>query len=294
LTHKELILRKLWVGVLLLMVAGLVFGTTPQKPQKSVKADKKVTAVSKKSVSNFKSESERLSYAIGMDIGTFLDRLNAGIDPKTATQAILDVMSGSKTQMSDEEARSVRQEFSKKRREMAEKLKKAAQEKQQKLGEQNLAKGRAFLAKNKQQPGVVTEQDGLQYLVIKEGKGPSPTLDDEVTVNYTGTLVDGTVFDSSSKRGKPAVFPVKGLIKGFSEGLLKMKEGGKYRLFIPANLAYGNQQRSELIGPNSTLIFDVDLLSIQHKEKKAAPVQGKETQDLQRKKPPVKIVPKVK
>ena len=126
----------------------------------------------------------------------------------------------------------------------------------------NLAAGEAFLSANKSKPGVITLPDGLQYKVIIKGKGPTPKSTDTVTVNYAGTLIDGTEFDSSYKRGQPATFPVNGVIPGWTEALQKMPVGSTYELYIPASLAYGLDGAPPSIGPNETLIFKVDLISI--------------------------------
>ena len=128
-------------------------------------------------------------------------------------------------------------------------------------GEKNTKEGEKFLAENKTKPGVKTTASGLQYLVEKEGSGAAPKETDTVTVNYRGTLIDGTEFDSSYKRGEPATFPVNRVIKGWTEALQLMKPGGKYKLFIPANLAYGPSGAGGDIGPNATLIFEVELMS---------------------------------
>lgn len=130
------------------------------------------------------------------------------------------------------------------------------------VGDQNKMKGEAFLAANKTKPGVVTLPDGLQYKVITDGTGPKPTDADTVTVDYAGTLVNGTEFDSSYKRGEPATFPVAGVIPGWTEALKLMKTGSVWELFIPATLAYGEQGAPPVIGPNETLIFKVHLIDI--------------------------------
>ena len=127
--------------------------------------------------------------------------------------------------------------------------------------ETNLKAGEDFLEANKAKPGVVTLSSGLQYEIITEGNGPKPTAANNVTCHYHGTLIDGTVFDSSVKRGQPASFPLNMVIKGWTEGLQLMPVGSKWRFFIPSNLGYGNRQVSAQIGPNSTLIFDVELIS---------------------------------
>jgi FKBP-type peptidyl-prolyl cis-trans isomerase FklB len=141
----------------------------------------------------------------------------------------------------------------------------------QKTGEINKKAGEDFLAQNKTKPGVVALPDGLQYKILKEGTGPKPTANDTVVCNYRGTLLDGTEFDSSYKRGQPATFPVSGVIKGWTEGVQLMPVGSKWQLFLPADLAYGNRGAGQDIGPNATLIFEVELLSIQSKAAAQAP-----------------------
>lgn len=126
----------------------------------------------------------------------------------------------------------------------------------------NLKAGQEFLEANKEKPGVVSLPSGLQYEVMTEGTGPKPSATNKVTCHYHGTLIDGTVFDSSVKRGQPATFPLNMVIKGWTEGLQLMPQGSKWRFFIPADLGYGDRQVSAQIGPNSTLIFEVELLSI--------------------------------
>jgi len=133
------------------------------------------------------------------------------------------------------------------------------------LGEKNRKEGEAFLAENKTKDGVVALPSGLQYKILKEGDGKKPTADDAVVCNYRGTLLDGTEFDSSFKRNQPATFPVKGVIKGWTEALQLMPAGSKWQLFIPPSLGYGERGAANLIGPNATLIFEVELISIQGK-----------------------------
>jgi FKBP-type peptidyl-prolyl cis-trans isomerase FklB len=128
--------------------------------------------------------------------------------------------------------------------------------------EANLKAGREFLEANKQRPGVVALPSGLQYQVVEEGHGLKPTATSSVTCHYHGTLIDGTVFDSSVQRGQPATFPLDRVIKGWTEGLQLMREGSKYRFYIPPDLAYGNRQTGPVIGPNTTLIFDVELIRV--------------------------------
>ncbi len=132
-------------------------------------------------------------------------------------------------------------------------------------GDANQKEGAAFLAANKTKEGVVTTSSGLQYKILKQGDGPKPTATDSVVCNYKGTLINGTEFDSSYKRGQPATFPVNGVIKGWTEALQLMPTGSKWQLFVPADLAYGARGAGQDIGPNATLIFEVELLSIQAK-----------------------------
>ncbi|MDX1815211.1 MAG: FKBP-type peptidyl-prolyl cis-trans isomerase, partial [Thermodesulfobacteriota bacterium] len=143
----------------------------------------------------------------------------------------------------------------------------AQREERKKAAEKNLAEGKSFLEKNAKKEGVKTLPSGLQYKVLKKGSGISPKKTDTVTVNYKGTLIDGTEFDSSYKRGKPATFRVGGVIAGWTEGLQLMKPGAKWQLFIPPNLAYGERGAGARIAPNSTLIFEVELVSVQGSKK---------------------------
>src|SRR5205814_6040748 len=179
-----------------------------------------------------------------MEINT--DMLAAGVK---------DGLSGANPLLTPEEVRTVMTEFSKDMRERAATVSKEAAEKNTKEGEK-------FLAENKTKPGVKTTASGLQYLVEKEGSGAAPKETDTVVVNYRGTLIDGTEFDSSYKRGEPASFPVNRVIKGWTEGLQMMKVGSKYQFFVPADLAYAERGAGSDIGPNATLIFDVELLGI--------------------------------
>ncbi len=201
-----------------------------------------------------KTQKDKVSYAIGMDIGNSLKKNELEVDPDVLTGAIKDVLSNSKPRMTDQEAKETLMALQKDRQAKQ-------QERNKALGEKNKKEGDAYLAKNKKQDGVKTLKSGLQYKVITEGKGKSPKASDTVTVNYAGTLIDGTEFDSSYKRGQPATFPVGGVIKGWTEALQLMKEGSKWQLVIPADLAYGEQGRPG-IPPNAVLIFEVELVSI--------------------------------
>ncbi|MDR2017614.1 MAG: FKBP-type peptidyl-prolyl cis-trans isomerase [Syntrophobacterales bacterium] len=206
-----------------------------------------------------KSPKEKVSYSIGVDIGNTLKRQPIDVDPAVLGQGIKDAMSGGKLLLTEQEIRDTMQNFQK---EMVTKQ----TERMKKLSEENKTKGETFLAENKKKPDIITLPSGLQYKVIKEGTGKMPKATDKVTVNYRGTLIDGTEFDSSFKRGEPASFQVNGVIAGWTEALQKMKTEAKWQLFIPSNLAYGERGAGNMIGPNATLIFDVELISIKEQK----------------------------
>jgi len=207
-----------------------------------------------------KTQKDKVSYSIGMDIGTTLKKQELDVDPAILARGIRDSMSGQKPLMTDQEMRDTIAAFQK---EMMAKQ----QEQTKQMGEKNKKQGEAFLAENKKKEGVKTLPSGLQYKVITAGKGKKPKATDTVTTHYRGTLIDGTEFDSSISRGKPASFPVNGVIPGWTEALQLMEEGAKWQLFIPSNLAYGERGTpGGPIGPNATLIFDIELISIQEKK----------------------------
>jgi len=209
-----------------------------------------------------KDQKDKVSYSIGINIGKNLKKQSVEVNPDILLQGIKDALSGGKTLMTDQEVNETMMNFQK---EMMAKQ----QARMKELGEKNKKEGEAFLAENKKKEGVKTLPSGLQYKIIKEGDGKIPTINDTVTVNYRGTLIDGTEFDSSYQRGKPATFPVKGVIAGFSEALQLMKVGSKWQLFIPSNLAYGERGAGNEIGPNATLIFELELVSIKEGAGKA-------------------------
>jgi FKBP-type peptidyl-prolyl cis-trans isomerase FklB len=210
---------------------------------------------------SLKEKKDKVSYAIGLDVGNAMKKQSIDIDTDIFVKGLKDALSGGKKLMTDDEIRETMTAFS---REMADKQK----ETMKKVAEKNKQEGDAFLAENKKKEGVKTLPSGLQYKVITEGTGKTPQAADTVTVNYRGTLMDGTEFDSSFKRGQPASFPVNGVIKGWTEALQLMKEGAKWQLFIPTDLAYGDKGAGGTIGPNAVLIFDVELISIKEAEKK--------------------------
>jgi FKBP-type peptidyl-prolyl cis-trans isomerase len=211
-----------------------------------------------------KTEKDKVSYAIGADLGTKIKTSSIDIDPAILTQALKDTVGGGKLLMTEDEIHTTLAGLSK-----ILQAKQAAATKE--IGEKNKKEGEAFLTANKAKEGVVTLASGLQYKILKTGDGPKPAASDTVVCNYRGTLIDGKEFDSSYKRGQPATFPVSGVIKGWTEALQLMQVGSKWQLFIPADLAYGDRQASADITPGSTLIFEVDLLSIQDKKAVAAP-----------------------
>ncbi|MBU0485505.1 MAG: FKBP-type peptidyl-prolyl cis-trans isomerase [Proteobacteria bacterium] len=198
----------------------------------------------------------RLSYVLGTDIGSSLREMGKEVDLDTLYKGIQDSFKGGEILLTAEEIEAVKMEFSSKMQEEFTK-------KNNELTVKNKQEGESFLAENKNKEGVVTTESGLQYIVLTEGDGPVPTENDKVKVHYRGTLINGTEFDSSYKRNAPAVFQVKGVIPGWTEALLLMKTGSKYQLFVPAALAYGERAVGPDIGPNSTLLFEVELLSIE-------------------------------
>lgn len=201
----------------------------------------------------FKSEKEKASYAIGMTYGNVFKRMDVDVDYDALLQGIKDVQSGGPTRLTEQEMREVLTKFQ-------QDLMAKRREKQRELGEKNRKEGEAFLAANKTKPGVVTLTNGLQYVVLAEGKGPSPNPGDIVSVNYRGTLIDGTEFDQSPTN-HPVSFAANGVIRGWTEALTRMKAGSKWKLFIPSDLAYGAAGRPPKIGPDATLVFEVELIS---------------------------------
>ncbi len=202
-----------------------------------------------------KDQKDKVSYSIGLDIGTTLKRQLIDVNANLLNSGIQDGLNGKKPLLSEEEVKATMATFQKDMMAKQAAAKKAT-------GEKNAAEGTKFLAENKTKEGVKTTASGLQYKVLKEGTGVSPKATDTVKVNYRGTTIDGTEFDSSYKRGEPASFPVNRVIKGWTEGLQLMKVGSKYQLFVPADLAYAERGAGSDIGPNATLIFDVELLGI--------------------------------
>jgi len=195
-----------------------------------------------------KDQKDKISYSIGLQIGFNLSRQKVDVSPDMLAAGIKDAIAG-KPQLTPDQIKEVMTAFEK-----------DMEQKQKEIGEKNKAEGTKFLDENKKKDGVKTTASGLQYKVVKDGNGAQPKKTDTVTVNYRGTLINGTEFDSSYKRGQPATFPVNGVIPGWTEALQLMKVGSKYQLFIPSNLAYGERSIGPDIGANSTLIFEVELM----------------------------------
>ena len=203
-----------------------------------------------------KEQKEKVSYVIGVDIGKALQKQGVAIDPDLVARGIKDGFSGGKLLMSDQEIKETMTAFQKEMRAKQEVALKQA-------GEKNKREGEAFLAENKIKEGVKTLPSGLQYKVIKAGSGKKPKATDTVVTHYKGTLLDGTEFDSSYRRNQPATFKVNGVIRGWTEALQLMEEGAKWILYVPSALAYGERGAGGQIGPNATLIFEVELVSVQ-------------------------------
>jgi FKBP-type peptidyl-prolyl cis-trans isomerase FklB len=212
-----------------------------------------------------KTEKDKASYAIGLNIGRSMHKDAVDVDPSIVMRGMKDGLSGAKPLLTDDEARATMVA-------LQADLRKKQELKMQVEGEANKKAGDAFLAENKTKDGIVTLPSGLQYKVLTEGTGPKPAATDTVVCNYKGTLLDNTEFDSSYKRGQPATFPVSGVIKGWTEALQLMPVGSKWELFIPSELAYGARGGpGGGIGPNATLVFEVELLSIKPKAEVQAP-----------------------
>ena len=202
-----------------------------------------------------KNQKDKISYIIGIDIGTNLKKQSIDIDSNILAKGVKDALAGTKPLLTEQEIQETMVAFQKE-----------IMAKQAEVAKKNKSEGEAFLTENKKKEGVKTLPSGLQYKVIKAGTGKKPKSTDTVTTHYRGTLINGTEFDSSYKRGQPVSFPVSGVIPGWTEALQLMEVGAKWQLFIPPNLAYGEQGAGRDIGPNATLIFEIELVSIQEKK----------------------------
>lgn len=213
------------------------------------------SAATENQATQLKDMKDKISYSIGVDVGKSIQKQKIDINPEIFLAGFKDGQADKLSLMTEEQIRDTLMAL---QTQMLEKHKTAAKE----MATKNLAEGEKFLTENKKQKGVVTLPSGLQYRIIKEGKGTAPTATDTVTTHYRGKLINGTEFDSSYSRGEPAKFAVNGVIPGWVEALQLMKPGAKWELFVPAKLAYGENGVGQLIGPNSTLIFEVELLNV--------------------------------
>ena len=204
----------------------------------------------------YSSEKEKISYIIGTNMAKSILQIKEEIVIDALTDGLQDQFGEKPLAISDEEAAAIMREFSTR-------IAKIQKEKRKELSDKATKEGNQFLEDNKKDKEVVTTKSGLQYKVLRKGTGALPSATDKVKVHYRGTTIDGKEFDSSFKRGKPAVFPVNGVIKGWTEALQLMTVGSKYKLFIPAELAYGERGAGPMIGPNQVLIFDIDLIDIE-------------------------------
>jgi FKBP-type peptidyl-prolyl cis-trans isomerase FklB len=202
-----------------------------------------------------KDQRDKASYSIGVNIGSGIKANALDLNTDALMAGVQDGISGAKPQLTDKEREETLMAFE-------QDMMKKETERLKELADKNKKEGTAFLASNKAKEGVKTLPSGLQYKVLAEGNGAQPKPTDQITVNYRGTLLDGTEFDNSYKRGEPATLQLNGVIKAWSEALPLMKTGAKWQLFVPADLAYGEKGAGRAIGPNSTLIFEVELLSI--------------------------------
>jgi FKBP-type peptidyl-prolyl cis-trans isomerase len=251
------------------LAAGLFVGTavsqqTPPNAPSATKTDQTQAA----NPNGLNTQKDKFSYALGMNVGNNLRKQAVPVDPDLLMRGLKDALAGGNTALSEEEMRSTLTE-------MQSELRKQMQEKAKAEGEANKKEGDAFLAANKGKEGVVVLPSGLQYKILKAGTGPKPVATDSVVCNYTGTLINGKEFDSSAKHGGPATFPVNGVIKGWTEALQLMPTGSKWQLFVPSDLAYAERGAGADIGPNATLTFEVELVSIQPKAEEKKPEEKK-------------------
>jgi FKBP-type peptidyl-prolyl cis-trans isomerase len=284
-------MRKLTITILNFLVAGMMLPgnvlaqQTPApnaQPSPAAKAApaagaqkaptaKTGTATKPRTSLTLKTQKDKTSYAVGMNVGKGLGaNLRQGsvdVDQAILLRGLKDALAGGKTLLTDDEAKAVLTQLQTEMRARQQEKMKVEQEKMKAVAENNKKEGDEFLAANKVKDGVVLLPSGLQYKVLTEGTGPKPAATDTVTCNYKGTLTDGTEFDSSYKRGQPLSIQVNGVIKGWTEALQLMPVGSKWQLFIPSDLGYGDRGSGPVIGPGATLIFEVELLSIQDKAK---------------------------
>ena len=250
--RKSLILP----AVLLIAAAAVADAQQTAKPAQKPAAQPAAPAPSPgQQAGKPESVQDRASYVIGFNLGRTLKQNDVNANSDLIVKGLRDGLAGANGMLTDAEMQSTMQEFQRQ-------VQSQQEAKQKMVGEKNKTEGEAFLAKNKTKAGVKTTASGLQYEVEKEGTGPAPKATDTVTVNYKGTLMDGTTFDSSYDRGQPATFVLNQVIPGWTEGVQLMKVGSKYKFYIPSALGYGDKGAGATIGPNAPLIFEVELLSI--------------------------------
>jgi len=244
-------MKKIYLSTLAIALVGLTMsGCNEDKVAKA--ADTQEAAAQNVALTT---PQEKLGYAIGLQIGSQLAATKDAMKTEALVLGIKDALENRQPRLTNEEMQAAKMAFQQEVQERAQK--EIAQ-----LAEKNMVEGENFLAENKGKEGVVTLPSGLQYKVLKAGTGATPSATDTVVTHYTGRLINGQVFDSSVQRGEPATFPVNGVIAGWTEALQKMKEGGKWELYIPAKLAYGERGAGQVIPPNAVLIFEIELLEV--------------------------------
>ncbi len=280
-------MRKLAMAMgILLLAAGLCGAEEPATKAENgtapavgtEKAPAAAAPVEKAAPAAPKADMDKVSYVIGLTVGREMKAQGVELKTDAFVKGLNDSLSGAKPSLTDAETREIMASF---RAEIV--AKQEAEMKKQ--GAENRKKEEAFLAENKGKDGVRTLPSGLQYKVLKEGDGKKPTAYDSVTVNYRGTLLDGTEFDSSYRRSQPATFPVGGVIPGWAEAIQLMKTGSKYQIFIPSKLAYGEAGIKGVIPANATLIFEVELLAVKDAAEKEVPAATGSTKETGAKKP---------
>ena len=235
--------------------------------------------------SAFKDDKDKVSYSLGVDIGRTLQRLQLDLNQNALSQGITDVLGNKPMAMNDQELQQTLQAFQQKMMQKQQEAMSKKQEEMKAVAEKNKAEGKRFLDDNAKKADVKTTPSGLQYKVIKAGSGDKPKDTDVVETNYRGTTIDGKEFDSSAKHGSSFSFPVNGVIKGWSEALKMMPVGSKWQLYIPADLAYGDEGYGEDIAPGSTLVFDVELIGIKKNAGNTPPAPDQQPESGAEKKP---------
>lgn len=247
----------------LAVVAVSLFALSACKDDKAATPAAPVEATPAAAASGLSTQAQKVSYILGMNIGSQFKANQVPLDESSFVAGIKTAVDGSEPKLTKEDIQQTMQAFQTEMQKKQEEAQKAEQAATAAAAETNKQAGEKFLADNKAKPGVVTTASGLQYKVLTEGKGAKPKATDTITVNYRGTLIDGTEFDSSYKRNEPATFALNAVIPGWIEGLQLMPEGSKWEIYVPAELAYGAGGTGGPIGPNATLIFEVELMKIE-------------------------------